>query len=67
MSEVQRWVGGEVDKGEVEKKERVGGIRREMRHWNCLISLGNAPTSSLKNHFVRTIRNAHLPPQNMLQ
>ena len=48
MSEVQMWVGGEEEKGEVEKKERVGGIRREMRHWNCLISLGDAPTSSLK-------------------
>jgi len=47
MSAVQMWVGGEEEKGEVEKKERVGETRREMRHWNCLISLGDVPTSSL--------------------
>lgn len=37
MSEVQRWLGGELEKGEVEKAKRLEGISREMRRWHCLL------------------------------
>ena len=66
MSAVQMWVGGEEEKGEVEKKERVGETRREMRHWNCLISLGDVPTSSLKSVLLGQLEMLILP-QNMLR